>query len=178
MSDIVADAGRLLVADDGTALPTDVATSWGTDIGNLAKDGLGLASDPQIAELFSFGYTDPTRTRKTREVKRFTARLQKWNTSSFTLAFNGGTVTVAAGIATYVPEDDTTLVPKALVWEFENGSYIYRLCFTKVEVRSGTQMDFSDEDYTVLPLDVTVLKPTSGSPWKLVTNDPDFTATP
>lgn len=176
---LVADSGKLFVAADGTALPTDVATAmpaaW-TNVGKLAKNGIGLTSDPTISELFSFGNTDPSRTRKTREVKRFTARLQEWNTKAFQLAFNGGTVTVALGVATYVPVDDTTLVPHALVWEFEDGSNIYRLCFAKVEVRSGVQMDFSDESYTELPLDLTILKPTSGSAYKLVTNDAAFVA--
>lgn len=180
MDGLVADSGTLYVAPDGTALPTDVATALAAayvDVGRLAKQGLGLASDPSITELFSFGDADPTRTKKTREVKRFTARMQAWNTASFTLAFNGGTVVVASGVATYTPVADTVLTSHVLVWEFEDGSDIFRLVFPKVEVRSGVQMDFSDEDYTVLPLEVTVLKPTSGSAWKLITNDADFTAT-
>ena len=176
---LVADSGHLWVGPTTAAAPTDVvgALTGFSDIGLLAKDGLGLTSDPQIAELFSFGNLDPTRTRKTREVKRFTAKMQAWNTAAFTLAFNGGTVTVASGVATYVPVDDTTLEQHSLVWQFEDGSNIYRLYFPVVEVRSGVTMDFSDEDYTVLPLDVTVLKPISGSSYKLITNDAAFVAT-
>jgi hypothetical protein len=182
-SGLVADSGTLWVAPVGTTLPTNVATAMGTvdaawiNVGKLGKDGLGLTSDPQIAELFSFGFTDPTRTRKTREVKQFTANLQEWNTASFTLAFNGGTVTVATGIATYVPVADTTLVGHAIVLEVEDGTSIYRLVIAEAEVRSGLQMNFSDEDYTVLPLAVTILQPDSGAAWKLVTNDTAFVVT-
>lgn len=186
MSDgLVADSGTLWVGITTAVAPTKAnhATAMGTidtdwnDVGRIAKQGVGLASDPQITELFSFGDADPTRTKKTREVKRFTALMQAWNTAAFTLAFNGGTVTVTTGVAEYVPPADTALTQHSLCWEFEDGAYKYRVYFPIVEVRSGIQMNFSDDDYTVLPLDVTVIKPTSGSAYYVYTDDPDFTAT-
>lgn len=177
---LVADSGKLWVGATTAAAPTTVsgALTGFTDVGRLAKNGIALTSTPTIVELTSFGELDPTRTRKTREIKQFTARLQAWNTASYTLAFNGGTVVVAAGVATYTPVDDTTLVQHSIVWEFEDGTNIYRLYLPLVEVRSGISMDFSDENYTEIPLDVTVLKPVGGSTYKLITNDAAFVASP
>lgn len=185
MAGLVADSGTLWVGPIGSTALTkaNFATAIGTidsdykNIGDLAKNGISLASDPTIVELFKFGSLDPSRTRKTREIKRFTARLQDWNTASFTTAFNGGTVTVTSGVAEYIPVDDTELVPHIIIWEFEDGTYTYRLVFENTEVRSGTSMDFSDEAFTELPLDVTVLKPVSGPSWRLLTDNPLFVAT-
>jgi hypothetical protein len=187
MSDgLVADSGVLWVGTTAATAPTKAnhATAMATisalwlNVGRLAKQGVGVTSDPQITELFSFGDADPTRTKKTREIKRFTAQLQAWNTAAFTLAFNGGTITVTTGVAEYVPVADTALTQHSLCWEFEDGADKYRFYCPLVEVRSGISMGFSDEDYTTLPLEVTILKPASGSAWYLYTNDADFTATP
>lgn len=183
---LVADSGTLWVGITAAVAPTkaNFATAMGTidtdwhDVGRLSKQGIGLGSDPQITELYSFGDADPTRTKKTREVKRFTARMQAWNSAAFGLAFNGGTVTVTSGVAEYLPPADTALTQHSLCWEYEDGADSFRLYFPVVEVRSGVQMDFSDEDYTVLPLEVTVIKPVSGSAWSLLTNDADFVAYP
>lgn len=177
---LVVDTGILYVADAETAAPINTtvapAAAW-VEVGLLAKQGIAFAGDPQIAELFSFGRKNPTKTRKTREVKKFTARMQQWNTDTFTLGFNGGTVVVASGVATYEPPADEDLNDKALLFHFEDGVNEYRLHLARVSVRSGIQMEFSDEDYTTLPLDVTLLEPNAGRPWKLITNNAAFTAT-
>ena len=178
MADIVADSAVLSVADLPATLPTTLAALTGfAEMGKLSKDNLGIASDPTVVELFSFGFLRPTRTRKTREVMRLTANLQDWNTATVTAALNGGTITVTGGVSTFVPEDETTLVPHAMVLDIESGSYTYRFVFAECEVRSGIQVGMSDEDYSVLPLDVTILKPDSGSTYKIITNDPDWVAT-
>lgn len=175
---IIADSFALWVAETTDAAPADVTTAMGTVdtgwklCGLMMPDGIGMNSDPQITELFSAGYKEPTDTVKTREPKRFTAQLQQWNTHNLILALNGGTVAVASGTSTYTPPSNTALNEKSLTFEYEVGSFIWRIYMPRVQVRSGLQIGFPTNDYTVLPLDVTLLVPSGGgASYKIITNN-------
>jgi hypothetical protein len=174
---IVADSFALWRAPGGTAMPTDVTTAMGTVdaawklLGLLDPENIATSSDPQITELFSAGYKDPTNTIKTREPIQFTANLQEWRTATLQAALNGGTVAVASSTATYTPVASTILVDQALVFEFVTSTAIYRIPMPRVQVRSGLSLSFPTGQYTVLPLSVTLLKPASGSTYKIISND-------
>ena len=170
-SNISLGPGRLYTAPLGTPLPTALVPPtaeppgpWST-IG-YTQEGSSFSyefssEDVEVAESL-----DPLASRTTSRTGSVTFSMAENTVRNLALAFNGGTVSTAAGVIAYEPPEPGTERRQMLVFISEDGLELW--IFRQVFQSGSVSMDRrKGADKTLIPVEFALEKPSSGgSPFK------------
>lgn len=172
---VVAGTGAVYVAPEGTALPAALAAlaaPW-KELGYVGEDGVTFTSSRDQDELRAWQSSDPVRVLVTAEPKTIEFELLEFGSPDVVeLALRGGTIAVAASVATFTPPAAGVEDVRAMVIEAEDDGASFRFCFARVALSDDVAMQLAKSDATRLPLTFGVQ---SGG-WKIVTDHPAWVA--
>ena len=182
------DTSEIVVAGDasvhvgavGSTGPSDIATALDaafTDLGYTSEDGIewtpGIETNPIRAHqaLYAVRYVVTGRTLE------FGFELLQWNQETLKLALGGGSVATTAGppaYYTYTPPEPEEIYYRALVLQWEDGDYTFRLHVPKVMVTETSAITLARTDAAGIPLTMAVVATDGVSEFTLITVHPAF----
>lgn len=176
-ANIIVPAGSAVsVAPEGTALPTDLSAlpaAW-DEIGYVGEDGATITTSREEEAINAWQSDLPVRTLVTAEPKTISMELLEWNPDTVRLAFRGGAITVAAGVAKYTPPAAGARDVRAMVIDAVDGSSDLRFAFTAVQVQGDVESQLVRSAAMSLPLEFAVQAGTP--PWIFLTDHPTWAA--
>lgn len=172
---VVAGTGDVYVAPEGTALPADLAAliaPW-ANLGYIGEDGATFTMSRDQEDVNAWQSQDPVRVLVTNEPKTVEFELLEFGSpDAVQLALRGGTITVAAGVATLAPPVAGSQDVRAMVIEAEDDGATFRFCYSRVALSDDVELQLVKSDATRLPLTFGVQ---SGG-WKILTDHPAWVA--
>jgi hypothetical protein len=170
----------------GTAFPAfDIApvdTDW-TELGYVTTDGITLAFNREVTEIYAMQSLEPVRVVATKVPKTVGFAMMQEGRGQLILALGGGTFT-ESGVAPdvvykYMPPAASVLDERAMIIEMEDGANKYRWYYKRTQNREGVEHKYVREDAATFPVTQQVLAPTDESePFYMETNDPAFAVVP
>lgn len=175
---VAAGGGDIWYAPVGTTLPDDLTTPLDgafVDGGFITEEGATFSYTPEITEHRAWQSASPIRRDLTAIDISVRATLQEYKASNLVFAFGGGEVTQPRpGVNKYeFPTDESTLEECALVTEWLDGRYHFRLVLPRGNVSEGVESQLTRTDISVLPVTFRALGG-SGNGVYLLTDDPAF----
>lgn len=190
---VVGANGRVLVADADTLgsgdIPTDVVVGSGdqldpavwTEVGFVSENGVTFTDGKTIADIPAWQAFYPVRKIVTEKMTKVEFVMRQWNTSTIRFAFGGGSVDMAAGVATYTPPAPGDLDNRAMCIEWVDGPDTYRLVLPRGIVTGDVAAQVVRTAASDLPVSFEVSPaglPTEGDllsqPWYIVTDADQF----
>jgi hypothetical protein len=170
--------GGVYVGEVGTTEPTDPADTPGvgwSDLGHVTTDGVAFTLSREITDIDSVWEEDPIRKLVTRVPKTLTFTLEQLNFETFEFGFGGGSITVlGGGLFQYDPPAASELDERAMIWQIIDGTKNYMLMFRRGLVTGTASVTGVRNNAALMPVEYSVLTPTSGSSFILLTDDPAF----
>jgi len=172
---VVASAGDVYVAPEGTALPTTLAalaSPW-VDLGYVSDDGVTFTTSRDTEDINAWQSAEPVRRLVTAEPKTLEFELLEYGRpEAVVLAFRGGSIDVASGVATFTPPTAGADDIRAVVIEAGDDDATFRFCFSRAELGDDVATQLVRNDAARLPISLSV---ESGS-WKIITDHPAWVA--
>jgi hypothetical protein len=178
----IAGNGGLYVAPVGTALPTDPTEALNAafiELGYSSEDGVTMTPARTIEKIKAWQSRQPVRTSVTEESITISTSLMQWNESTIAMFFGGGSVAVASGVYTYTPPAAGEIDERALVLEWIDGEYTYRLVSERAAASELGEVQLTSTAAAMLPITLELLAPTGDvltTPFIIITDDPAFAA--
>lgn len=170
--------GHVSVAPGGSTPPTDLSSLSGDfiDVGWVSVDSVGFNVGLEKNMILAWGSQGrPVRQNVTGRPVQVRFVPKQWNADNFVLAFGGGETDEDTGVYTYHPpasgEDPAEWV---VVFDFEDGSYDYRLVFVRGSLAEAVDVSLVETDAANLPLVFDLLANDSGDDWYAMTDNPAF----
>lgn len=155
------------------------ADPW-VDAGYVTTDGITLAFNREVTDIFAMQSVDPVRTIATRLPKTVGFSLMQQGRDNLLLALGGGTFTAVpdeTGVFMYEPPDAADMDERAMVVEIADGEFTYRWHYKRLQNREGIEHQYLREDAATFPVTMQVLTPDDGSvPFYMTTDDPAYAA--
>lgn len=150
----------LMFSITSVKLSTDGGTTWSTDLG-VTKGGATFSQTIDKLDIKSDQNTDPVAKVVLRAPKTLKLNLLDASPSNLALAF-GGTVNVD-GVTVEIPSL-VTGVERAIkiTTKAVNNTY-YEIIIKRGFITGAAELSMNDGDASAIPLDVKILKPTSGA---------------
>ena len=183
---VVGGNGRVLVADADTAVfPETMAaldSGW-TEVGYVSEDGITFTSGQEIEDIMA--WQSFYSIRKVVASKSATVEfvMRQWNEDTVALAFGGGSVSRAAGVATYIPAEPGDLDERAMIVEWEDGADTYRLVLPRGLVTGEVSTNVVRTAAADLPVSFEITpeglpdEDIESNPWYLLTDADGFALT-
>lgn len=172
---VVAGTGAVYVAPEGTPLPTDLAAlaaPW-LELGYVGEDGVTFTLSREQEDVNAWQASEPVRSLITAEPKQVAFELLEFGTpETVELALRGGSIAVAAGVATYTPPDPGARDTRALVIDAVDGDETFRFAFANVSLQGDVEWSLTKSDATRLPLELGIL----AGGWTILTDHPAWVA--
>lgn len=134
-SEVVIGAnGNVYTAPFGTALPTNIATALNAafvEHGYVSEDGVTFRDDKEVEDIEAWQSFYPVRKVVSSKTSGVEFVLRQFNPDNAALAFGGGSVDVASGVATYTPPLPGELAEISTVVEWVDGDSTFRLVVPK-----------------------------------------------
>jgi hypothetical protein len=181
----IAGNGGLYVAPVGTALPTDPTEALNAafiELGYSSEDGVTMTPARTIEKIKAWQSRQPVRTSVTEESITISTSLMQWNESTIAMFFGGGSVATDAGppvTYTYTPPAAGEIDERALVLEWIDGEYTYRLVSERAAASELGEVQLTSTAAAMLPITLELLAPTGDvltTPFIIITDDPSFAA--
>jgi hypothetical protein len=161
--------GKILIAPIGTAEPTNLATVWDVAWVELGytMDGSSYVFDQTFEDVNVAEEYDPIQTLQTARQITINVNAAQTTAKNLQLAFNGGTITTAAGLVTFEPPDPGVYTPVMLGWEADDNleRWIFRRCVQVGSVEIGRRRA---PDAASVPLSFRATKPATLKPFKVI----------
>lgn len=178
----VAGNAHIYLAPAGTAFPDWDETPgapW-VDAGYVTTDGITLAFNREVTDIFAMQSLDPVRTIATRLPKTIAFSLMQQGRDNLLLALGGGTFSAVVGetgVFMYEPPDASVMDERAAIIEMADGEFTYRWHYKRLQNREGIEHKYLREDAATFPVTMQVLTPDDASvPFYLTTDDPAYAA--
>lgn len=178
----VAGTAHVYLAPFGTAFPDwdeDPAAPW-VDAGFVTTDGITLAFNREVTDIFAMQSADPVRTIATRLPKTVAFSMMQQGRDQMLLALGGGTFSAVpdeTGVFMYEPPEASAMDERAVIIEMADGAHTYRWHYKRLQNREGVEHKYLREDAATFPVTMQVLTPADGSvPFYLTTDDPAYAA--
>lgn len=163
-------SGRLLFAPVGAVEPTDVSTVWDAAWveAGFTKDGTHHKYAQTIADAYVEESLDPVAGIVTQRKASIAFNLAQLTALNVKRAFNGGAITTASGISTFLPHGTGGEGYLAVGWESNANDerWVFRRCLnsaaTDIPRRTKTA------DYAIVGAEFTAYGITGGLPFKVV----------
>ena len=179
----IAGNGGLYLAPLGSTLPTDAETALDAafvDLGYFSEDGVTVSPERTIEKFRAWQSRKPVRQSVTADDITISGSLLQWNNDSIPVFFGGGTVVETTGPPaywTYTPPSSGAIDERAMVLEWIDGSYTYRLVAARTVNGELGEITLTGTALGELPINVEILEPSGGGDsFELITNDPAFGA--
>lgn len=134
-SEVVIGAnGSVYTAPHGTALPTSVSAALNAafvEHGFVSEDGVTFRDDKEIEGIPAWQSFYDIRKVVAAKSSGVEYVLRQFNPDNVELAFGGGAVDVAGGVATYTPPAPGQIDERSQVVEWVDGDYTFRLVLPK-----------------------------------------------
>ena len=177
----IAGNGGLFLAPLGSALPTSPTATLDAafvDLGYFSEDGVTVSPERTIEKFRAWQSRKPVRQSITAEDITIGGSLLQWNNETIPVFFGGGTVTETTGPPdywTYTPPASGTIDERAMVLEWQDGLYTYRLVAARTVNGELGEITLTGTALGELPINVEILEPSGGGDsWELITDDPAF----
>jgi hypothetical protein len=175
---VVGGNGRILVAEVGTAAPADIteaaSASW-TELGYVSDEGVTFTVGKEIEDVNVWQSFYAVRRLMTAQSGQLGFELAQWNRDTVPLAFGGGTISEpAAGAYRYTPPEPGPIDERALILEFEDGDYSFRIVVPVGMVTEDVETTLNKAPNGVLPITFGVNGQEGVAPWYLDTDHPAF----
>ena len=131
---VVGANGDLFTAPAGTALPTTMAAlnaAFGDGHGFISEDGVTFRDEKETEDIPAWQSFYPVRKVVAAKTSGFECVLRQFNPQNAQLAFGGGEIAVAGGVATYTPPPPEEIDNRSAVIEFMDGDYKWRFVYPK-----------------------------------------------
>lgn len=156
-------------------------TDW-TELGYVTPDGVTLAFNREVNDIFAMQTAEPIRTVATRLPKTVAFSMMQQGRDQLLLALGGGTFTPeagATGVVRYEPPDASVVDERAMLVEMIDGVATYRWHYLRVQNREGVEHKYLREDAATFPVTMQILQPAGGAkPFYFLSDDPAFAVTP
>ena len=176
----IAGNGGLYLAPIGTTLPTDPTTALDAafvDLGYFSEDGVTITPERTIEKFRAWQSRKPVRQSITAEDMTIGGSLIQWNNDTIPVFFGGGTVVDNTTYWTYTPPASGTIDERAMVLEWQDGAYTYRMAAARTVNGELGEITLTGTALGELPINVEVLEPAAGGdPFVIITDDPAFDA--
>lgn len=187
-SEVVIGAnGSFHTAPFGTALPTNVSTALNAaflEHGFVSEDGVTFRDEKEVEDIEAWQSFYPVRKVVASKTSGVEAVLRQFNPDNAALAFGGGDVDVAAGVATYTPPVPGELAEISTVVEWVDGDSTFRLVIPKGIVTGEVETNLVRTAAADLPIAIEATPdsaPVEGEadtfPFYIVSDAPGWTAT-
>ena len=167
----VADvSSRLYVAAVGTALPTTIAGAFTgfEDIG-VIKETPELANEIEEFSIAAWNSLDPIRSGVKARKLSWNVTLGQVTTTALKMWLGLVTVTSITGGSKVVPGASGP-VEFAMGAEFTDGSKKLRIMAQRVSAKPNGNITFPTDDVIQLPVTLSIVKPSSGDTWTILTD--------
>ena len=167
----VADvSSRFYVAAVGTALPTTIAGAFTgfEDIG-VIKETPELANEIEEFSIGAWNSLDPIRAGVKGRKLSWDVTLGQMTTSALKMWFGLVVVTSVSGGSKVVPGASGP-VELAFGAEFTDGAKKLRIMAPRISAAPNGNITFPTDDVIQLPVTLSILKPTSGDTWTILTD--------
>lgn len=187
-SEVVVGAnGRVLVAPaDSAVFPTTMASldaGW-AEVGYVSEDGVTFTDGKEIEDIPAWQSFYPIRKIVATKSTMVEFVMRQWNEDTVALAFGGGAVTRAGGVATYIPPAPGEIDERAMIVEWEDGEDTYRIVLPRGIVSGEVSANVTRTAAADLPVSFEVTPeglPVEGdpetNPWYLLTDSDNFVLT-
>lgn len=168
---------HVYIASAGTTMPTGLATPSNsfTELGYVSEDGVTFTSAPDFRDQMAWQSLRPIGRKRTGIEETITFGLMQINKAIVSFAFGGTTTTDLTTYYTVTPPAvDAAPDYRALVIDWKDGSDNYRLAAPKVLLTGSIELALKATEDTIIPVEVTIIEPTSGAAWTLITDDASF----
>lgn len=152
-------AANLIFSIASVKVGTKETGTYGTDLG-VTKGGGTLTQDITSVEIRSDQKSDPEAIIATQAPKTITLNLLDATPENLALAFGGTVSTNTVTIPALVEGIEKAL---KITTRTVNGVY-YEIEIPRALVKGNSTITFNTDDASTIPLDISVLKPTSGNP--------------
>ena len=187
-SEVVVGAnGSVFTAPFGTALPTNVATALNagfTEHGYVSEDGVTFRDEKEIEDIEAWQSFYAIRKVVASKTSGVEFVLRQFNPDNAALAFGGGDVDVASGVATYTPPGPGEIDERSTVVEWLDGDSTFRLVVPKAIVTGEVESNLVRTAAADLPIALEATPsgaPVEGDPetfaFYLVSDHPAWVAT-
>lgn len=172
--------GDVYVAPQGSTLPTDEATALDAafiQTGYISEDGATLTDTKDINEHGAWQATGPIRRNVRTRTTMVAFNMLQWNDETVPFAFGGGAITEPTpGHYKYTPPDPEDIDVRALVLEWTDKGYNYRVVMAEGMVTEDVESQLNREALAGLPITFAAQSDGTNPPWVLYTDDPAFEA--
>lgn len=174
----VAGNGSIYVAELGTTAPADILAAVGAgwiELGYANEDGVAFTDGKTIESINAWQSFYALRRIMTAKEGTLVFNLLQWNGATVRLAFGGGAVTEdQAGAYRYTPPAPGVVDERAMLIEWVDGDYTYRLIVPRGMVTDDVETNLVKSDASELPITFGVNGQEGVDPWYLQTDDPAF----
>lgn len=175
---VVAGDGRVYVAPVGTAFPDfgDAPAAPWVELGYFTNDGVTVKVGRETKDIEAFQSLEPIRVIVTKRPVDVSFKLMQTNAPQVELALGGGTFAEegTSNVYRYTPSDPSFVDERAVLVEIEDGDDTYRVELPRCLNKAGVEFSFKREEEVMFPIELSVLKPASGSSFEIVTDAPQF----
>lgn len=150
--------------------PTNVATALDSDfvqVGFTSEDGVTFTDSREITDIPVWQALYPARKLVASKTSTIEFVCRQYNRDTVSLAYGGGSVDVAGGVATYTPPMPEEIDTRALIVEWEDDDYTFRLVAPRGIVTGDVATNVTRTAAADLPIsyEVTPLgQPVDGDP--------------
>lgn len=133
-SEVVIGAnGSFNTAPFGSTLPTTMGALDAAfdEHGFVSEDGVTFRDDKEIEDIEAWQSFYPIRKVIAAKTSGIEVVLRQFNPANAELAFGGGEVSIAGGVATYTPPIPGEIAELSVVVEWVDGDYTFRLVYPK-----------------------------------------------
>lgn len=161
---VIAKGGKISVADSSTTnLPTDVSSSLNgdfADVGYITEDGATVGGAVDITEVMAWQAGRAVRRDANRRDYTLTFGMEQWTAENLAVAFGGGVAyTVGSGETRFdFPDDDDALDELAMVVEWTDHGFDWRLVFPKGNVTEAVEANLIRTGASILPVTFSLLE--------------------
>lgn len=184
---VVGADGRVLVAPAGgaTTYPETLAAlapEW-VEVGYITEDGVNFVNGQDVEGVPAWQSFYDLRKLVTGKNTSVEFGMRQWNPVTIKLAFGGGTVSEAGNVATYIPPEPGTIDYRAMVIEWEDGGYTFRLVIPRGQVTGEVSSQITRTAASDLPISFEATPEGSpdadveSNPWYFLTDHPAFLTT-
>lgn len=175
---VVGANGRILVAEVGATAPADItedpSAAW-TELGYVSDEGVTFTVGQELEDVNVWQSFYAVRRLMTAKSGNLGFELAQWNRDTIPLAFGGGSVSEpAAGAYRFTPAEPGPIDERALIHEFEDGDYLFRIIIPRGMVTDDVETTLNKAPNGVLPIAFGVNGQEGVAPWYLDTNHPAF----
>lgn len=177
---ILGATGSVHVAPAGTALPVDEVVALNAafiEVGFVSEDGATLNDSKEINEHPAWQSTTFIRRNVASRATTVAFSMLQWNDETVPFALGGGVVTEpTAGHYKYEPPTAEEIDTRALVLQWSDKGYEYRLVIAEGMVTEDVESQLNREALAGLPITFAAQDNGTDPVWFLLTDDPAFEA--